>query len=453
MLTFVDKKGGEHKVIVTDTGFTLNGAASLEGRGETETSSGYAALDPLTQRERDILSKMEKRQQRELLSREQALIEFNNTIWNSLGLHATEEESPNGGKVYYYHDGETLADSTIIYTFRAGGFAWTNKWEGEDTVWQYGFTRDGNAIVNILSAYKLQAEQIEAGSVTAEKLSVEYKSDLAKGIEDSVNAGMGTVRQEFQAADGVLRSSISEEISQTETRVTQGYGEAVEEEKQRALGAENTLTETITQTEKSLRTAIEETAESIKLSVNETIEQTVTETESTLTGLIDAEKKRASDAESGLAGDLSEEAERAKGAENALGTRIAETETTLSAQIELLPDKITQSVSAEIDEKVSAERSRAEGAEGELKTVQETHTEKLSELEVGVDGIRTTVSEQTETITEQGTRLEKAESSIEETAGKIDAKVSKGDICAQIKLETTEDGADVEKPETAQTLR
>ena len=385
LLTFVDKNGKSHRVIVTDTGFTLNGAASLEGRGETETSGGYAALDPLTQRERDILSKMEKRQQRELSSREQAIIELNNTIWNSLGLRVTTDESPDGGKVYYYHDGETLADSTIIYTFRAGGFAWTNKWEGDGTVWQYGFTREGNAVVNALSAHKIQAEQIEAGSVTAEKLSMEYKSDLAKNIEDSVNTGMGTVRQEFKAADGELKSSISGEISETETRVTKGYGEAVEEEKQRALGAET-----------------------------------------------------------GLSGEISGETERAKAAEQELTETVTQTETRLNSKIEQTAESVKIAAGAEIDEKVSAERSRAEGAEKQIASAQETHTEKLSELEVSVGGIRTTVSEQTETITEQGTRLEKAESSIEETANKIDAKVSKGDVCAQIKLETTEDGADVE---------
>lgn len=654
ILSFTDKSGEAHRVIVTDMGFTLNGAASLEGKGETETSGGYAALDPLTQRERDILSKMEKRRQRDITSREQALIELNNTIWNSLGLYATAEDSPNGGKVWYYHDAETLEASTVIYTFRAGGFAWTNKWEGDKTVWQYGFTRDGNAIVNALNAYKIQAEQIEAGAVTAEKLSVEYKNS----VEEDINAGLGEVRQEFKAADGELLSSISEEISATETRITEGCGEAVEGERQRAEAAEKTLTETITetetrlgskieqtaeeislsvekqvsetktevttlitneserakgaesdlsvslsgeterakkaeetltetisQTEKDLRSEISATAESITLSVNEHTDQTITETTKALTELvdaereraseaetgllgdIDAEKKRASDAESGLSGDIDAEKKRAAGKEDELNTRITTVSSELSSKLELLPDQITQTVSAEIDEKVTetknelsssiedavaaekkraktaetgleenigseqkraveaeeglssaidaekgraegaekglsgdigqlttvttthteqiaslsttvggiraavseeidtkveeeadrargaeeslsgdidAERSRAETAEGELKTVSETHTKKLSELDVSVDGIKTTVSEQSETITEQGTRLEKAESSIEETASKIDAKVSKGDVCAQIKLETTDDGADVE---------
>lgn len=157
ILVFTDKTGAEHRVIVTDTSFTLNGAASLEGKGETETSGGYAALDPLTQQERGILSKMEKRQQRELSGREQALIELNNTVWNSLGLRVTQEENADGGKIFYYHDGDTLEGSTVIYTFRAGGFAWTDKWEGDETVWQYGFTRGGNAVVNALNAYRIQA--------------------------------------------------------------------------------------------------------------------------------------------------------------------------------------------------------------------------------------------------------------------------------------------------------
>ena len=263
VLGFIDKSGEAHRVIVTDAAFTLNGSASLEGRGETKTSGGYAALDPLTQRERDILSKMEKKQSKELSSREQALIELNNVIWNSLGLHATTEESPDGGKIYYYHDGETLEASTIIYTFRAGGFAWTNRWEGDKTVWQYGFTRDGNAVVNALSAFKIQAEQIEAGAVTAEKISVEFKND----IESEINAGLGDVRQEFTVADGVLKSEISEEITDAEARL----GSKIEQTAEKISLSVEEQSEKITEQGARLEKAeasIEETAGKISLKVD-----------------------------------------------------------------------------------------------------------------------------------------------------------------------------------------
>lgn len=219
---------------------------------------------------------------------------------------------------------------------------------------------------------------------------MEYKSGLAKDIDDSVNAGMGTVRQEFRAADGELRSSISEEISQTETRVTEGYGEAVE-----------------------------------------------------------AEKKRAEGAESGLSGDISGEVKRAKDAESAITETLTQTEKTLNSKIDQTAGEITLAVEEQISETktevtklVTDETERAKGAESglsgeidELGKTSETHTKKLSELDVSVGGISATVTEQTETITEQGTRIEKAEAAIEETAGKIDLKVSKGDVSSQLSLE------------------
>ena len=75
-------------------------------------------------------------------------------------LYGKISEKIRDGTAYYFHNAETLADSSIIYTFNAGGFAWTTDWNDGNPVWQYGITRDGNAVMNALSAYKVQADQI-----------------------------------------------------------------------------------------------------------------------------------------------------------------------------------------------------------------------------------------------------------------------------------------------------
>ena len=164
-ITYVDKKGVSHNTIVTGTVFTINLGTEIVAKGETSTTNSYAATSPLTARERAILEKMKNDTSRELTSRQQAVLELNQVISNSLGLYRTEVENDNGSVTYYYHNGTTLAGSSIIYTFREGGFAWTDDWNNGSPVWQYGITAEGNAVLNYLSVYKLTADHINVADI------------------------------------------------------------------------------------------------------------------------------------------------------------------------------------------------------------------------------------------------------------------------------------------------
>lgn len=164
-ITYIDKKGVSHNTIVTGTVFTINLGTDIVAKGETSTTNSYAATSPLTARERAILEKMKNDTSRELTSRQQAVLELNQVISNSLGLYRTEIENDNGSVTYYYHNGTTLAESSIIYTFREGGFAWTDDWNDGSPVWQYGITAEGNAVLNYLSVYKLTADHINVADI------------------------------------------------------------------------------------------------------------------------------------------------------------------------------------------------------------------------------------------------------------------------------------------------
>ena len=165
IVAYVDKLGKEHKTIVTHHKFKLGGRTSISAKGKTVAESGYAAANPLTKREKTILAAMKKQMNEKLEANQQAALALNEVISNSLGLYRTCEEKENGSLIYYYHNGQTLENSNIIYTFREGGFAWSDKWAGEETIWQYGLTKDGNAVLNVLSAYKITAENITAGAI------------------------------------------------------------------------------------------------------------------------------------------------------------------------------------------------------------------------------------------------------------------------------------------------
>ena len=211
-ISYVDKKGVSHNSIVTHWVYKLNGRTHLTAKGVTATKENYAKANPLTAREAAVLAKMKKANEIELNSRQQAVLALNETIVNSLGLFMSTVEEGNGSIVYYYHNAATLEDSSVIYTFREGGFAWTDDWNDGNPIWQYGMTKDGNAVLKVLSTYKIQTEYLDAGCVTAEKRSVEYK----QSVIDEISGAETRVTQSFQAADGILSSKISEKAAQAD---------------------------------------------------------------------------------------------------------------------------------------------------------------------------------------------------------------------------------------------
>ena len=59
------------------------------------------------------------------------------------------------------HDHPYLEDSLTIYTQTANGYAWTNNgWNDGAPVWQYGFNKLGNMIMNAISAYRIEADLV-----------------------------------------------------------------------------------------------------------------------------------------------------------------------------------------------------------------------------------------------------------------------------------------------------
>ena len=170
IITFV-KNNVSYVGIVSNVTYGINSTTSIEGRGETEEDNGYATYGNFTNVQSKIIEYANKKIDREVTDRTMLLMNLNEMIMNSLGLYETTlQPVPGGGWQYYFHDAPRIGDSTIIYTFGANGFAWTDDWNDGNPVWKYGITRDGNAIVNMLSAYKISADIITAGTMRAVNL-------------------------------------------------------------------------------------------------------------------------------------------------------------------------------------------------------------------------------------------------------------------------------------------
>lgn len=231
MIHYEDAKGEVHDTIITNVTFGMNLSTSIAGKGETTQKQKYSQSGGLTKQQATILEKLRENLDKAMTAKEQAQLELNRLLSNSLGLNIVTIPQDDGTHVYYFCDGETLESSNIIYTFKANGFAWTKSWNDGNPVWKYGFSKDGNAIYNMLAAYKISTEYLEAGCVTAEKLSAEYKQSVTNQMQETVGDKLtdystteetktliesngNTIRTEVAEMTTIITDTISDNLAQ-----------------------------------------------------------------------------------------------------------------------------------------------------------------------------------------------------------------------------------------------
>lgn len=153
---------GTKKVVLTNVKWqSQNRCTKLEGKGETATQSGYATMGAFTPKQQAVLEQTRAQQAAQINDFEQATLALNETIANSMGLYVTRKADSNGAVITYYHDKPTLEGSNTIYCRNAGGYAWTNNgWNNGSPNWEYGVSKDGDAVIRSIAANKISASYI-----------------------------------------------------------------------------------------------------------------------------------------------------------------------------------------------------------------------------------------------------------------------------------------------------
>lgn len=226
-ITFVDKNGGEHYSIVTNITFSMNAHTQLSGSCETSTTNDYytpqltskqAAVirnlqlndDTLTAQVSDIVDK-ETNLERLISERTTAAIQLNDIISNAMGLYETSVELEDGSVQYYLHDKSKIAESSVIYTINAGGFAWTENWNNGNPEWTYGIDKYGNAILRYLSVNKLSADFIDVKSLITSGEFVAEAYDSSGNVNTRLSitsAGIAINSENFKlTTDGVMTAT------------------------------------------------------------------------------------------------------------------------------------------------------------------------------------------------------------------------------------------------------
>ena len=267
MIHYEDAKGEVHDTIITNVTFGMNLSTSIAGKGETTQKQKYSQSGGLTKQQATILEKLRENLDKTMTAKEQAQLELNRLLSNSLGLNIVTISQDDGTQVYYFCDGETLESSNIIYTFKANGFAWTKSWNNGNPVWKYGFSKDGNAIYNMLAAYKISTEYLDAECVTAEKLSAEYKQSVTTEMEETVDEKLTdySTTEETKTLIANTGGMIRTEVAESVKTVTDTTNAKIDDRLAQAKDYTDSVHQEIT-TEYS--TKLEETSKGFNMSVN-----------------------------------------------------------------------------------------------------------------------------------------------------------------------------------------
>lgn len=267
MIHYEDAKGEVHDTIITNVTFGMNLSTSIAGKGETTQKQKYSQSGGLTKQQATILEKLRENLDKAMTAKEQAQLELNRLLSNSLGLNIVTISQDDGTQVYYFCDGETLESSNIIYTFKANGFAWTKSWNDGNPVWKYGFSKDGNAIYNMLAAYKISTEYLDAECVTAEKLSSEYKQSVTTEMKETVDGKLTdySTTEETKTLIANTGRTIRTEVAESVKTVADTTNAKIDDRLAQAKDYTDSVHQEIT-TEYS--TKLEETSKGFNMSVN-----------------------------------------------------------------------------------------------------------------------------------------------------------------------------------------
>ena len=264
MIHYEDAKGVVHNTIVTNVTFGMNLCTSIAGKGETTQKQKYSQSGGLTQQQATILEKLRENLNKVISAKEQAQLELNRLLSSSLGLNLITISQEDGTTLYYFCNGETLESSNIIYTFKANGFAWTNAWDDGHPTWRYGFSKDGNAIYNMLAAYKISVEYLEVGSITADKIATSYTTELKQYADSSSAAALSNAKKDATTkANNALTAAKADATAKANAAESNAKADTAEKLKSYS-------------TTEQMNTAIKQTANSITLEVGKTYVTTTT---------------------------------------------------------------------------------------------------------------------------------------------------------------------------------
>lgn len=153
-----DRKNNTYKTVITNTTFSMGGYQSVICDAETKTENNYTRYGAETK----LLAQAKKDIKNEISQYDLVAQQFGTLMANGMGLYRSTEEK-NGALVYYMHDKPHLEDSKTIWKMTEGAFAVSTD---GGINWNAGVDKKGNILATVLTVLKVNADWINAGTLT-----------------------------------------------------------------------------------------------------------------------------------------------------------------------------------------------------------------------------------------------------------------------------------------------
>ncbi len=183
-----DRKGRSYYSYVTSTTFGVGAQQTVSCGAETPVLNGSDSFSLVTKAVIKARHETEKR----ITAYDVAVQQLTELMANSFGVYKTAELQADGSCIYYMHNKPTLEKSTTIWKMTTNAFAVST--DGGKT-WNTGFDSSGNAVFNILNAIGINADWINAGTLTGRKInngngtfSVDENGNVVSNSFKSTNA-------------------------------------------------------------------------------------------------------------------------------------------------------------------------------------------------------------------------------------------------------------------------
>lgn len=151
-----DRNGNSYQTIVGELSYTVGGNMTINAPAESQSENQSVRFDATAK----LVQRVKETTKQEVSNYDIQVRKLNNLMANAMGLYQTKMEDSSGGVINYMHDSPKLEDSTVIWKMALEGFA--VSLDGGET-YTSGITKDGNAVLNILSAVGINADWITVG--------------------------------------------------------------------------------------------------------------------------------------------------------------------------------------------------------------------------------------------------------------------------------------------------
>lgn len=151
-----DRKGNIYRGIISNLSFSIDQLEEYSSDAETPAENRSSRTTSGAKLEWTAKKVVDKK----ISDYDLQVQQLNNLMANALGFYQTSKIQEDGSRIDYMHDKPTLEESQIIWKKTIDGFAISN--DGGKT-YQYGVTKDGNAILKVLSVIGVNADWIKAG--------------------------------------------------------------------------------------------------------------------------------------------------------------------------------------------------------------------------------------------------------------------------------------------------